>query len=227
MFFSLLPDIQFSNKRVNFKFTEKDFVLAKNIFRKIEIDNSLYATDLFAEFLIGEGARPDYISEVVYNDPNYDWVILLTNKITNLYNDWPLSSEQFEDYIFQKYENPQEIHHYQTIEVKNDFGEIVQPAGIEVYFDPSNESSYELEYIKFYSKNSDGSQSMIFEKISGYDAVEGVTYYEYEQQLNEKKRVVQILKPVYLKNFVKLFEAGVGYVTNDDLVTTTTKSTGS
>ena len=227
MFFSLLPDLQFSKQRVNFKFTEKDFVLAKNIFRKIEIDNSLYATDLFAEFLIAEGARPDYISEVVYNNPNYDWVILLTNKITNLYNDWPLSSEQFEQYIFEKYENPQEIHHYQTIEIKNDFGEIVQPAGIEVYFDPSNETSYELEYIKFYSKNSDGSQSIVFEKVNGFNAVEGVSYYEYEQQLNEKKRVIQILKPAYLQNFVKLFQSGISYVTNDDLVTSTTKATRS
>jgi hypothetical protein len=227
MFFSLLPDLQFSKQRVNLKFTEKDFVLAKNIFRKIEIDNSLYATDLFAEFLIAEGARPDYISEVIYNDPNYDWVILLTNKITNLYNDWPLTSEEFEKYIFEKYTNPQEIHHYQTIEIKNDFGEIVQPAGIEVYFDPSDETSYELEYIKFYSKNSDGTQSIIFEKVNGFNAVEGVTYYEYEQQLNDKKRVIQILKPLYLKNFVKLFESGVSYITNDDLINNTTKRTSS
>lgn len=224
MFFSLLPDIEFSKKRIDYKFTEKDFVVAKNIFRTLQIDNSIYNTDIFTELLIAEGARPDLIAEKLYDDPTYDWVILLTNKVVNLYHDWPLSSKEFEDFVFQKYDNPQEIHHWETIEIKNSMGDIVQPAGIEVYYDPSNEDSFKLEYIDFVSRNNDGTQSIIFQTVVGLNAVQGITYYEYEQQLNDKKRVVQILKPAYLSNFVKLFKSSVEYVTNEDLINENLKS---
>ena len=78
-FFSYLPNIEYTPTRIKYKFTNQDFVLAKNIFKSIAIDNSVYATDLFSEFQLQEGIRPDQVSEAVYQDPNYDWVILLTN----------------------------------------------------------------------------------------------------------------------------------------------------
>lgn len=210
MFFSLLPNIEFSQKRTKYRFTEQDFVVAKNIFREFTIDNSAYATDIFAEFTINDGVRPDYLAELLYKNAEYDWVILLTNKIVNLYNDWPLTSAEFEKYVFEKYENPLDIKHWQTIEVKNDLGEIVQPKGIIVYYDPSNPESYTLKYVKSYNP-------LVEEIETGNNVLESVTHYEYEQNLNEKKRVIQILKPAYLQQFVKLFKVSTGYLPNDQL----------
>jgi hypothetical protein len=205
MFFSLLPNVEFSQHRNKYRFTDQDFVVAKNIFRNLTFDNSAYATDLFAEFTVKDGARPDYIAELLYNDPGYDWVLLLTNRITNLYNDWSLSSASFEKYIFQKYENPLEIKHWQTIEVKNYMGEVVQPAGIVVYYDPANPSSYTLRYIRTNTE----------EIATGNQILESVSYYEYEQELNTKKAIIQVLKPTYLNQFVKLFKIAVGYLPNE------------
>jgi hypothetical protein len=210
MFFSLLPNIEFSQKRNKYRFTEQDFIVAKNIFREFTVDNSAYATDLFAEFLIADGARPDYIAELLYKDAGYDWVILLTNKVINLYNDWPLTSKEFEEYVFSKYENPLDIKHWQTIEVKNDLGEIVQPKGIIVYYDPSNPESYTLKYVKSYNP-------LVEEIDTGNNVLESVSYYEYEQMVNEKKRTIQILKPTYLQQFVKLFKISTGYLPNEQL----------
>lgn len=206
MFFSLLPNIEFSQNRIKYRFTDQDFVVAKNIFRTISIDNSAYATDLFAEFTVKDGARPDYIAELLYNDSGYDWVLLLTNKITNIYNDWPLSSSAFEKFVFTKYENPLEIKHWKTKEIKNYKGEIVQPADIIVYYDPAVPTSYTLRYIRTNTE----------EIATGDQVLESVSYYEYEQEVNNKKSVIQILKPVYLNQFVKLFKASVGY-SGDDL----------
>lgn len=210
MFFSLLPNIEFSQQRNKYRFTEQDFIVAKNIFRQFPVDNSAYATDLFAEFLVKEGARPDYIAELLYNNSGYDWVILLTNKVINLYNDWPLSSKEFENYVFDKYENPLEIKHWQTIEVKNDLGEIVQPKGIIVYYDPTDPDSYTLKYVKSYNP-------LVEEIETGNNVLESVSYYEYEQEVNEKKRIIQILKPTYLQQFVKLFKVSTGYLPSDQL----------
>ena len=225
MFFSILPDIEFSQQRIKYRFTEQDYVVAKNIFREFSIRNELYATDLFAEFQIVDGARPDFVSEAVYNNADYDWVLLLTNKIINIYKDWPLSNSEFENYIFNKYENPQEIKHWITKEIKNDLGEIVQPAGMIVYYDPSDPSSYTLKHIKYYSTNSNGTITQVSETVSGTQALESVTHYEYEQEENEKKRTIQILKPTYLNDFVGLFRSAVQYLPHDDLVTNTRKRT--
>ncbi len=99
MFFSKLPNIEYTPQRVQYKFTNRDFVLAKNIFKFIAIDSSAYATDLFTELQLNQGVRPDQVSEAVYNDPNYDWIILLTNKIIDTKNDWPLNNDEFEKLV--------------------------------------------------------------------------------------------------------------------------------
>ena len=40
--------------------------------------------------------------------------------------------------------------------------------------------------------------------------IEPVTNYEYEFELNEQKRMILILKPIYLKDFVKSYKTLVG-----------------
>jgi hypothetical protein len=210
MFFSLLPNLEFSQQRTKYRFTDQEFVVAKNIFRSIQINNSAYATEIFKEVLIKDGARPDTLANAIYGNPQYDWVILLTNKIINLQTDWVLSGEEFETYIFKKYSNPQEIKHWKTIEVKNDLGEIVQPAGVIVYYDPSDPNSYTLRYVKSYNPR-------VEEFVTGNQVLESVSYYEYEQEINEKKRTLQILKPEYLQSFVTVFKVATGYLPSDQI----------
>ena len=203
-FFSYLPKIEYTPTRTNFQFTNQDFVVAANIFKGLSIDNSVYATDLFTELQLKDGVRPDQVSQAVYNDPNYDWVILLTNKIIDLKNDWPMSSEEFEKFIYKKYDNPHEIKHYLTKEVKNDLGEIVLPAGLEVYYDSSDPDSFQITYPKSYNP-------FVEETENGLVLLTSTTHYEWEQERNEKKRFLQILKPRYLETFVKIFKTSAQY----------------
>ena len=210
MFFSKLPNLQYTPRRVQYKFTNQDFVLAKNIFKYIAIDNSAYATDLFTELQLNQGVRPDQVSEAVYNDPNYDWIILLTNKIIDTKNDWPLNNDEFEKLVTKKYPNAFSIKHWETKEVKNDIGEIVQPGGMIVYYDPNDADSYKLRYIKSYNP-------FVEEIENGSTLLSSKSYYEYEQELNNKRRFIQVLKPAYLNAFVKLFQASVDYKFSKDL----------
>lgn len=210
MFFSKLPNQQYTPRRVQYKFTNQDFVLAKNIFKYIAIDNSAYATDLFTELQLNQGVRPDQVSEAVYNDPNYDWIILLTNKIIDTKNDWPLNNDEFEKLVTKKYPNAFSIKHWETKEVKNDIGEIVQPGGMIVYYDPNDADSYKLRYIKSYNP-------FVEEIENGSTLLSSKSYYEYEQELNNKRRFIQVLKPAYLNAFVKLFQASVDYKFSKDL----------
>ena len=203
-FFSYLPKIEYTPTRTNFQFTNQDFVVAANIFKGLSLDNSVYATDLFTEVQLKDGVRPDQVSQAVYDDPNYDWVILLTNKIIDLKNDWPMSSEEFEKFIYKKYDNPHEIKHYLTKEVKNDLGEIVLPAGLEVYYDSSDPDSFQITYPKSYNP-------FVEETENGLVLLTSTTHYEWEQERNEKKRFLQILKPTYLETFVKIFKTSAQY----------------
>ena len=52
---------------------------------------------------VKSGETPENIAFKHFGDPELHWVILLTNKITDRYYDWPLSEQQFEDYIKDKY----------------------------------------------------------------------------------------------------------------------------
>lgn len=218
MFFSLLPNLEFSQQRTKYRFTDQEFVIAKNIFRTIQINNSAYATELFAEIQIKDGVRPDVLANSIYGNSQYDWVILLTNKIINLQTDWVLSNAEFEKYVFKKYSNPQEIKHWKTIEVKNDLGEVVQPAGVIVYYEPSNPSSYTLRYVKSYNPR-------VEEIATGNQVLESVSNYEYEQEINEKRRFIQILKPEYLQSFVTAFKVGTGYLPSDQIAINSNRST--
>ena len=204
-FFSYLPKIEYTPTRIKFQFTNQDFVLATNIFKGLSLDNSAYATDLFTEFSLRDGVRPDQVSEAVYGNPNYDWVILLTNKITDLKNDWPLSQTEFEVLIDKKYSDPHSVKYYLTKEVKNDIGEIVLPGGLEVYYDPNDQDSFKRTYIKSYNP-------IVEETENGATLLTSITYYEWEQARNEEKRKLQILKPDYLETFVKIFQASANYL---------------
>ena len=130
---------------------------------------------------------------------------MLTNKITDLKNDWPLSQTEFEILIDKKYSDPHSVKYYLTKEVKNDIGEIVLPGGLEVYYDPNDQDSFKRTYVKSYNP-------IVEETENGATLLTSITHYEWEQARNEEKRKLQILKPDYLETFVKIFQASANYL---------------
>jgi len=87
---------------------------------------------------IRDGDTPESIASRLYGDPNMHWIILLTNNITDLYTDWPMTVNRFEDYVKSKYDDVDGIHHYEytqesgdskfTIELPNESATTI-PAG--------------------------------------------------------------------------------------------------
>lgn len=65
--------------------------------------NVLNNTSLFYPYEIKEAERADVTSEKIYQTPFYDWMIYLTNNITDPYNDWYMSQYDFAKFIEQKY----------------------------------------------------------------------------------------------------------------------------
>jgi hypothetical protein len=79
-----------------------------------------------------------------------------------------------------------------------------------VYYDPSDPDSYKLRYIKSYNP-------FVEEFENGSTLLLSKSYYDYEQELNNKRRFIQVLKPAFLNPFVKLFQASVDYKFSKDL----------
>lgn len=132
-YFEELPNLQYVNRFPNTK-SNDEVVIAKNLFKRPKIREDLVsAIAAFDYYSIVDGERPDMIAERIYGDPTLDWVILISNNILDLHNDWPLSPTEFNSYLMEKYgseEKLQEIHHYETLELKDDFGRVVFPQSI-------------------------------------------------------------------------------------------------
>ena len=129
-YFSYLPNIELAVRPIQFPWSEQQYKVAKNIFRRFKINDSALDTAMyFRKLTVTDADRPDVISQKVYGTSDYDWVILMSNNVINPYFDWPMSQPVLDDYINQKYDAPYEVKHYETREVKNSAGATVLPEG--------------------------------------------------------------------------------------------------
>lgn len=60
---------------------------------------------------------PDIIAHKLYGDSQYFWIVMLCNKIYNMWDNWVLSYDQFQAFIVKKYGSfataNSTVHHYQ------------------------------------------------------------------------------------------------------------------
>lgn len=107
------PDTQSYKKMSIFNFYPKiDYAISDySTIRSIDISTSVriksaiksYTSIAFVPYVVSDGERPDQVSTVFYGNPYYDWIILMTNDMYSIYDDWPKSSKSLEQYIIRKY----------------------------------------------------------------------------------------------------------------------------
>ena len=156
----------------------KNFKLVTDIFRRIKVREQLKENAaLFSTYDVPSGEQPETTSYKHFGTTDYFWIILLLNDITDRYYGWPLSDQDFEKYVKDKYANPGAVHHY----------EITQSSGNQTGNGP-DDYSHKIE---------------VNETESG---AESVSNYEYERREQDKKRQVKLLDPRYLPMFLEEFE---------------------
>lgn len=176
-----------------------DFIRIKNIFSRIKIvDDVLPQTTLLEDIFVQNGERPDNISKEYYNDPGFDWVIMMINNINNLYKDWPLESNVLENYINGKYAEPLDIHHYETIEQSYE-DDIILKSGLRVE-----------ETFQFITPNNI--------TLSKNESRIGISNAEYERRENDKKREILILRPEFLPEFVRITEDQLKFTPSTEFI---------
>ena len=223
-YFNYLPDISYDTKPISYPFSESDFVVAKNFFRRFKLSEEFqqYAV-FFRQYQIGDFEAPWQVANQFYGSPNYDWVILLTNNIVNPLFDWPMDSYTFRKHLEGKYDDPYAtIKHYETFEVKDSTGLVVQKQGLIVdqhfYESPKyivdNNSSLPQQNIPRQATATIYSDSYVITGVqlddsgSGYETAPTV---EFTSATGSGASATANLSPVgYIKS-VNIINGGFGY----------------
>tara|TARA_Y100001938_G_C8089828_1_gene434371 strand:- start:1486 stop:1995 length:510 start_codon:yes stop_codon:yes gene_type:complete len=109
MYFDSFPVIVYKGKDVT------------NLLRRVAIRSKVKTNTLiFDTYDVKEGETPEMIADKLYDDSQLHWVILLVNNIVDRYHGWPMSGNQFLDYINEKYSDTSAIHHYEIEQSSGD-----------------------------------------------------------------------------------------------------------
>ena len=185
-YFSNLTEFLYVNRTKEGR-SEGDYSVVKNFFKRVKLRDDIFQDlTFFTKFTVAGDDRPDNVANTVYDDPSLDWVILLSNNIVNVQSEWPLGQAAFNTYITEKYGDETTlysgIHHYESREVQANDGTIIIPSGQRVSIGQS---------VSFFDEDSS-------QQIVRTDVAMPITNYAFEEKLNDEKRNIFVLKPIYL-----------------------------
>ena len=141
----------------------------------------------FEKYQIMGDDRPDNVANKFYQDSDLDWLVLICNNIINVQTEWPLMQRDFERFLLDKYETHaalEDVHHYETQEIKNSKGVVMLEKGLEV------ESDMTFSYYDWWLDEQ--------QNITNSNTVTAVTNYQYEEKIEDAKRNIYLLKTRYI-----------------------------
>ena len=185
-YFSNLGEFLYVN-RTNDGKSDGDYSITKNFFKRAKLREDIFQ-DLafFTKYSVLGDDRPDNVADLIYGDASLDWVVLIANNIVNIQSEWPMSQGDFNTYVTEKYADEETlysgIHHYEANEVKTSDGSIIIASGTRVSVGQS---------VSYFDNLSE-------QQIVRTDIASPITNYMHEDKLNNDKRNIFVLKPIYL-----------------------------
>lgn len=177
--FHVYPKIEYSdNMAVN--------IMIRGKIREQVLNNHC----LYYKYTITDDMKAETLSYKYYGTPSHVWAIYYANNIFDPVMDWPLSSKEFNKYIISKYGSIQKAAAQKTQDGKINYGSIHHF----VLIDKTTNLEYVIDRDTF-----------VKEGLTNPNSVKAITFYDYEYDLNEKKRQIKILDQVYLSNVLNEF----------------------
>ena len=178
-YFSNYPKIAYDITGTNN--TNPDFTVAVNLMVRNKIRDAVESDiTIFYPYIVSEGMRPDVLAYQYYGDTQYTWSILLVNNIIDPYWEWPLSYKDFRGYIITKYGSVEKSQTTVNQYLKQARAR-VETSGTS---DPIPVYNLEVDY-QTYSRTNIEERSIVYK-------------YEYEQDLNEARREIQLIDVNYI-----------------------------
>ena len=207
-YFRQLPNLDYPSLR-NDRNSAYDYQVVKNIFKRAVIRDDVFdEITAFTKYSVQGDERPDQVAYQFYNDSGLDWVILATNNIVHVRDEWPMGNQDFLTYLNAKYTEAQlaNIHHYETKIIRDSSGTLIQPEGKTV------PAGYTVNFLDNGALRSESSLTSF-------------SFLEHETNLNDAKRDINILKVEYLGLFLENFADIMEYKPSNQFVTDKLKKT--
>jgi len=167
--------------------------LATDITRRFSLERIAKNNKLiYYDYEIKDHDRPDIMADKYYGNSKLDWLFFLTNEMFDPYFQWPLNYKQFNDYIIQRYgsiSNAQaQTHHYEQI----------LQARVESY------SQHDATVIIIPERVVIVDQTT-YQSLTA-TARRAVTTFEFEENENNRKRIIKILDNAFVPGIMQQFQ---------------------
>ena len=166
--------------------SSRDSYITKNLFKRGKIREDFFQNAVsFEKYLVVGDDRPDNVAEEIYGDSELDWVVLISNNILNVRDEWPMSQYDFQRYLDNKYDSVQlsQIHHYETTEIRDPDDKLLLQSGLTV----------DADFTFSYSHG---------QTIYNVNKVTSVSYFQHEVNKNEAKRSIYLVRPEYVPTVI-------------------------
>ena len=207
-YFRQIPNLDYPSLR-NDRNSAYDYQVVKNIFKRAVVRDDIFnEITAFTKYSVVGDERPDQVAYQFYNDSGLDWVVLATNNIIHVRDDWPMGNQDFLTYLNGKYTEAElaNIHHYETKIIRDSSGTLIQPEGKRV------PAGYTVNFLDNGTLRSESSLTSF-------------SFLEHETDLNDAKRNINILRPEFLGLFLENFADIMEYKPSKQFVTDKLKKT--
>ena len=208
-FFNYFPKTLYSTDKAKSGLDTVTNIIARFGFESTLKQNS----SSFYKYSIQDSDTPEIIAGKYYDSPERHWIVLLFNDIVDPQFDWPMQPKVFIDYVDAKYS----ANGAAAVPATTGLSWAKNVNHVRAYFKVITRTSYDgikiIEKLEVSPETwaNTASTSHTYTLQDGTTTTEVVTkekqtYYDYENELNESKREIKLIKPEFVPQIEKEFK---------------------
>jgi hypothetical protein len=190
-----------------------------NVIARFAFEDSLKENSAaFYKYQIKDSDTPEIIASKYYESPERHWIVLLFNNIIDPQWDWPLTDRVLNEFIDNKYSTVQFADTANTSISGLSWAK--NTANVKEYFKVVTTTTSEKTTIEKFSVDANTySNNFVMQNGTNetYQLDDGTsvnikitketqTYYDYENELNESKRTIKLIKNEFVPSVEKEFK---------------------
>lgn len=157
----------------------KESVVRDILRRATFLSEQLPYTNILTPYLIEDGDTPQSLAMSLYGATTFHWIVLMFNEIHNPYFDWPISPVDLEKLCIDRYGDAMYMTRHQE------------------------KNNVVVGEVKVFNKNVPWvPPAPVGESVA-------ISFFDYEERLNDSRRSINLLRPELLGEFVAQFEAAI------------------
>lgn len=205
-----------------------------NILLRVKISEVL-ANDfgVYDLYDIQDGETPEILAFKIYGDSNLHWIILHANEILDPRFEWLLSTNNLYEFVTGKYDKVNGVHHYEDANGNTITGNLSLTVNSTTGFSVGSPITSNVDTNIGYITSIPNSTTMVIEATKGgfqsgdrvllysntnisanitstvVNVGTAVTNLGYEEELNETRRRIKIIKPQFIEKVISDFESKI------------------